>query len=129
MDINKIIKNPVLIGLIAGILSYFYLKWKNDKKKNIKSNKKKINLIIPLFISIVFWFISYAYFSLDEDEMNPSTNALITQANNIIEKTKTEKNSILTKISSDTSEPHSFNLISNGVQIPTNLPDILFEMK
>ena len=88
-----------------------------------------MNLIIPFFISIVFWFISYAYFSLDNDEnINIIQNSQIggniqTNLNNNI-----NVNAISKKNLSDTSEPHSFNLVSNGVQIPTNLPDILFEM-
>jgi hypothetical protein len=86
-----------------------------------------MNLIIPFFVSIVFWFISYAYFSLDKDEnINIIQNPQI--GGNIQTNLSNNIDVIAKKNLSDTSEPHSFNLVSNGVQIPTNLPDILFEM-
>jgi len=136
MDINDIIKNPILIGLIAGLLAYMYLKWKTDKynKKNCK--KKKVNLLIPFAIFAVFWFVSYAYFSFDENEntsnitiggnleQNNTQNKAIITKNNIIQNNAQP----IIKRLSETSEPHSFNLVSNGVQIPSNLPDIFFEM-
>jgi hypothetical protein len=138
MDITDIITNPIVIGLLAGLITYIYMRWRNNKNKD-KKKKKDINLLIPFSVFVVFWFISYAYFSsLDEDTTkSTSVNNIINATDNIIEK----KNNVSIKIKpsenlnanqkiSDTSEPVSFNLVSksNGVHIPDNLPDILFEM-
>lgn len=132
MDINDIIKNPILIGLIAGLLSYMYLKWKTDKYNKKKLKKKKINLLIPFALFAVFWFISHAYFSFDENEkLSNIVIDEIVEASNIQNKPPITRNNAaqqIIKILSDTSDAHSFNLVSNGVQIPSNLPDILFEM-
>ena len=140
MDVMDIIKNPVVIGLLAGLITYMYMRWKNDSDKDNKDKKKKkdINLLIPFSVFIVFWFISYAiYFSNEEESEKPE--AVIAQA--VIEQTGapnkinlTKNNDINIKIkptkvnTSETSDPVSFNMVSNGVHIPTSLPNILFEM-
>jgi D-alanyl-lipoteichoic acid acyltransferase DltB (MBOAT superfamily) len=127
MDITDIITNPVIIGLLAGLITYMYMRWRNDSNKN-KKKKKNINLLIPFAVFVVFWFISYAYFSSSDEEIHE----------NIINKKNDKMNNLNIKIKptnhvtiSDTSEPVSFNLVSksNGVHIPDNLPDILFEMQ
>jgi hypothetical protein len=141
MDVMDIIKNPIVIGLLAGLITYMYMRWKNDNDKDNKDNKDKkkkkdINLLIPFSVFIVFWFISYAYFS-NEDESEKSTE--IVQV--VVEKTSeanknnlSKNNDINIKIKptkndmSETSEPTSFNMVSNGVYIPKNLPNIFFEM-
>lgn len=139
MDITNIITNPITIGLLAGLITYIYMKWRNDKynKNKDKKKKKDINLLIPFSVFIVFWFISYAYFSsLDE---NTTKENKTEEHPNIIENIIDKKNNdinIKIKKNNDTnpklseSEPISINLISktNGVQIPENLPDIFLEM-
>jgi hypothetical protein len=116
MDIISIIKNPITIGLIAGLITYVYMKWKNEKKHNKNKKYKEDDLLIPLAVFIVFWFISYAYFC-NEDEN------IIVPSSEFVNKSYKFKNNI-----SETSDPSSFNLVSNGIQIPNQLPDILFEM-
>ncbi len=131
MDITDIITNPIVIGLFAGLLTYIYMRWRNEKKdKRDKKNKKDINLLIPFSVFIVFWFISYAYFSSYEesDNIQVQNNNINNDINIKIKPTNYTNNQI-----SETSEPVSFNLISKtnnsfGVNIPDNLPDILFEM-
>ncbi len=64
-----IIKNPVIIGLLIGIIVYLYLKWENEteyeqtNKKNKKMKKpKEVNLLIPLCVGVACWFIAHNYF-------------------------------------------------------------------
>jgi hypothetical protein len=138
MDITDIITNPVVIGLLAGLITYIYMRWRNDRNKD-KKKKKDINLLIPFAVFVVFWFISYAYFSsCDEDIVTKQQATIENNIPNVFENISLKKNndvSIKIKPSnqvavSETSEPVSFNLVSksNGVHIPDNLPDILFEM-
>lgn len=61
-----LLKNPVIIGIIFGIIAYIYLKWDTDKKNLENKNKniepKKVNLIIPLAIGLLGWFIAHNYY-------------------------------------------------------------------
>lgn len=124
-----IISNPVIIGLISGLLSYAYLKYKTDEtnENNLKKSKKgkkakpfvkqEINLLIPLTIAIIAWFIAYMYIDYNSQR--------ITVENPIDPKNQYqfEKEGL-----SLTSDAHSFELINNGVTIPKNLPDVLLDM-
>lgn len=123
MDISDIITNPIVIGLVGGLITYIYMRWRNEKKK-----KKDVNLMIPFAVFVVCWFISYAYFSsIDSSSSTTSTSKLNSSDKidiKIIPSTKT------TTLQSSTSEPQEFELVSktNGVHIPNELPDIFHEM-
>jgi hypothetical protein len=125
MDITNIITNPIVIGLVAGLITYIYMKWKNDKKNKGKKQKEDINLMIPLAVFIVFWFISYAYFSSCDSK--PSSQK---SEHNKIE-VKIRPSVKTTELSSSTSDPGSFELVgkTNGIPIPNELPDIFLEME
>ena len=67
-----IFKNPIVIGLTAGAITYSYLLMtvnekneRNEKKKN--KEKEHVNLFIPLVVTIIAWFIAYAYFEYNGD--------------------------------------------------------------
>ncbi len=130
MDISEIITNPIVIGLVAGLITYIYMKWKNEKDKEGKEKKDKkkntdVNLLIPASVFVVFWFISYAYFS--SDEVSTKNSTLTKDADKINVKIRPVKS---VELSSASNEPASFEVISksNGVHIPNKLPDIFFEM-
>jgi hypothetical protein len=139
MNFWDIAKNPVIIGLFAGVLTFVYMEWKNrkdykkSKNKNKNKKKKEVNLLIPLGVIIVFWFIAHAYLTSDTGD---TTSVSMIDAKDQI---KRDLSRDLTadqvpkykfkKGMSDTSEPLSFNLVSGGIQIPNQLPDILFEVK
>jgi hypothetical protein len=59
-----LLKNPVIIGIIFGILCYIYLKWDADKKNLENKNKpqQKVNLMIPLAVGLLGWFIAHNYY-------------------------------------------------------------------
>ena len=138
-----IIKNPVIIGLLAGTLTYAYLTYnieeknKNRRKKGHKKEHKKeeINLVIPLVISVIMWFIAYAYF-----EYNPSKEQISTE---FLEKGQlmrmatplplapTASYKFVGDAVSESSDPKSFSLLvgGGGVSIPTKLPDVLLELR
>ena len=133
-----IIKNPVIIGLTFGVLTYVYMVWvENEKmkknKKNKKYIKKKINLLIPLVVTIITWFISYSYF----EYKNPVETQLnlpdIIRPSNIPQITplplvQIPNYKFVGDVLSASSDPKSFSLITNGITVPTKLPEVLLEM-
>ena len=127
MDVSEIITNPIVIGLVAGLITYIYMKWKNEKDKGKKDKKKNtdVNLLIPASVFVVFWFISYAYFSSDDVSSKNSTSVKESEKINV--KIKPTKSA---ELSSASNELASFEVISksNGVHIPNELPDIFFEI-
>jgi len=68
---KRLIKNPVIIALVVGVLVYAYMAWnkkqENDKRlktgKKIKEENKYDNIIIPGVTAVIVWFIAYGYFN------------------------------------------------------------------
>lgn len=58
------LKNPLIIGLIIGILVYAYLYWQNKNKK--KSERGEINYKIPIIAGFMGFVGSYFYFKNSE---------------------------------------------------------------
>jgi|SRR3989338_9389134 len=121
MNIWDIIQNPIIIGLFAGVVVYIYMKNEKKDQKN-----KNINLLIPLVVFIAFVFISHVYFECyDSNEISPVVvnKPIMPPMNEIYQSSLIESKNI-----SETSDPASFSLVTNGIQIPNQLPNILFEM-
>lgn len=60
----ELLKNPIIIGIIAGVLTYGYMTWEADRKhkQNPKSEKKNIGFITPAVVSVITWFLASSYF-------------------------------------------------------------------
>lgn len=135
------LKNPIIIGLLAGTVTYAYLQYdaseKNKKKKNKKGSKKtEVNLIIPLVVAVIVWFIAYAYFEYTP-ENGESADVMIPD----LYRTKSRQQiplplpvmptpgyRFVKDVISDSSDPKSFSLLTGGVTVPTKLPEVLLEM-
>ena len=63
------LKNPIILGIIAGALTYLYLWWDADKKhkKNPTSKKQQASIITPAIIAVVVWFLASSYFDSGEE--------------------------------------------------------------
>ena len=72
----EILKNPVIIGLLAGAIVYNYMAWNRKKEiekrlkkgKKIKEEQKYNDIIIPSIVAIIVWFITFAYFNYKEEK-------------------------------------------------------------
>jgi hypothetical protein len=123
MNFWDIIQNPIIIGLFVGVVVYMYIKWKNDKeykkkkKHNSNAKQKQVNLLIPAIAFIITVIIAHFYLSSGDK---------FTELQNL--NPKEQKNYKFIKEMTEISEPNSFNLISAGIQMPNNLPEILFEL-
>ena len=81
---QKLIKNPVIIAVIAGAIVFAYMSWnrkqENEKRlkkgKKIKEENKYDNIIIPIVTAVIVWFIAYGYFnnSFSSNNNNNNTN-------------------------------------------------------
>jgi hypothetical protein len=126
-----IIKNPVVIGLLFGSVSYAYLMWQNKKKNKNKNKdkKKKINIIIPILISFIGWFIAYSYFNYDVDknvvyEFNKSSNKNAMPLPMLPQKSY----KFTGNVNPESVDFHSVNYVASGINIPTKLPEVLLQM-
>ncbi len=125
----NIVKNPVFIGVITGVVVYLYLKYQLDEKnKRLIKKKKKIaeedvNLMIPLVVGALAWFFSMNYFEDEiEQEINDipitiSKNAEINEFNNELKR--------IVESLSDSAE--SYQILGKGLNIPNKLPDVFIE--
>lgn len=152
-----LLKNPVIIGIIFGIISYIYLKWDTDKKNAENKDKhlkpKKVNLIIPLAIGLLGWFIAHNYHLnnnsnvSEENDFNISkispTNLIgggiggninnnMNNMNNF-NNTNTFNNAELANLNNpflkQTFPTQTFMINKGGINIPNNvdLPDVFLE--
>ena len=130
----SIIKNPVVLGVLAGGITYIYLLW---SKKKDKKDKKEISLITPIIVAIAVCLVAYLYFS-------PSTVAVPVSASvsaPVIETSGPGLQGIAPvpisgtkyhfadpgQMKASSESPASFHLISKGVNIPNNVPEVFIE--
>ncbi len=132
-----IIKNPIIIGLVIGALTYGYLSYtvnekneENDKKKKHKRKEKEsVNLMIPLVVAIIVWFIAYAYFEYNIDNKPNNSQILPTIGESLpMPLPVSPKFGFIKDVISDTSDPQLFSLINTGMTVPINLPDVLLDI-
>ena len=69
--LHKLVKSPIALGLISGVLTYSYYYYKNEQKSDDDPNKKKkIDLIVPCIVAVVIWFVSSTYFDYTCDDLD-----------------------------------------------------------
>jgi len=67
----SILKNPIVVGILAAVLTYLYIWWEEKKRreKNPKSKERPINVITPAVVGAIGWFVASNYFSNDTPNM------------------------------------------------------------
>lgn len=133
-----IIKNPIIIGIAMGALTYGYLSYianeKNEenskKKKNKRKEKESVNLMIPLVVIVIAWFIAYAYFEYSFEDQSNGNKIMPTIGESLpIPLPVSPKHGFIRDVISETSDPQPFSLINTGMTVPTKLPDVLLDIK
>jgi len=115
-----IFSNPVIIGLLVGILTYMYLWWKNEEAyKKYPKNNRKTSILIPIATTVVTFILAYGYNYNLEQQLSGGGSANI--GSNQVE------HNLGGNLSDNLNE--SFHLVSKGVNIPNNLklPDVFIE--
>ena len=133
-----IIKNPIIIGLAMGALTYGYLSYtvneKNEenskKKKSKRKEKESVNLMIPLVVAVITWFIVYAYFEYNTESQINNPQIMPTIGESLpIPLPVSPKHGFIKDVMTDTSDPQPFSLINTGMTVPTKLPDVLLDIR
>ena len=126
---KRLIKNPVIIALVAGVLVYAYMAWnkkqENEKRlkrgKKIKEENKYDNIIIPGVTAVIVWFIAYGYFN-----NNKSSGDIQIEGNQEMSPPQFR----LAKESASNSDiRRSFTLVNKtgGISLPT-VPDMFVDL-
>ena len=131
-----IVKNPIIIGVIAGVIAYVYLSWdiEEKNKKNKKRGRKleEVNLLIPLVVAVLGWFIAYAYLQYGDEKMymgNASINPLQPDRRGIpIPIGRQLPGRFSGDVFTGSSDVHSFALMTGGVTVPSKLPDVMLDL-
>lgn len=86
MDLN-FLKNPIILAIVAGVLTYAYLWWDNKQKKekNPKAQVEEIDYIIPALVALLTLFITYNLFGFNASGLPEITNSNVEQ---VIEQSK-----------------------------------------
>ena len=131
-----IIKNPVVLGLTAIVLTYMYLTWTINNKKKNKNKKSKeqeeVNLLIPLVVGIIVWFIAYSYFEYhpeDGIENIVYDTGISNKPSLPLPIPPSPKYNFIQDVVTESSDPKSFSLLTKGdVNVPRNFPDVLLDI-
>ena len=88
MSINlDLLKNPIVIGAVAGAITYAYMYWENEQKYKKKPSvkKKSVSLIAPAVVAVIVWFIASSYFDNSGfgSEAKPNTESPVTAINSL----------------------------------------------
>lgn len=81
----EILKNPIIIGLIAGILTYLYLYWNEEQRyKSVlrRSKKKPVSILTPGLVAIISWFVASSY--LDHKSSSTLVTNSIQKSNKMV---------------------------------------------
>jgi hypothetical protein len=138
-----IFKNPVLIGLVCGTITYVYLTNDVNEKNRINQKRKKnknrkpeeVNLLIPLVVALIAWFLVYSYFEYNDNKIK-NVNNFTNQQNRSqlpLPLQLTPNHFIGDQISAQNTQntPELFSLVNTGtgINIPRYLPDVMIEVK
>ncbi len=79
MDLN-FLKNPIILAIIAASLTYVYMYWENQKKKekNPKAEIEPISYVTPGIVGLLTLFITYGFFCKSEND--PSVTSVLEQS-------------------------------------------------
>ena len=120
--LKEFITNPVIIGLVAGAIVYAYLSWNRKKYvekrlkkgKKIKDTDKYDDIIIPIIVAVLVWFIAIGYINYKKTPiqqqtqlpptMNPAYKLIVDQPSDI---------------------HNSFTLVRNGITLPSQMGGLM----
>ena len=133
----EILKNPVIIGILAGAIVYNYMAWNRKKEiekrlkkgKPIKESHKHNDIIIPSIIAIIVWFITFAYLNYKEEKSGQINQPnQLNQLNQLNQQMQTKINvppiQTLNPLNSPSDIAHSITMVNKTAAV-TMPPDVI----
>ena len=80
----RFIKNPIILGIFAAVLTYLYFYWdaEQKRKKNPEIQQTKISLVTPGIVGALVWFVASTYLDSTnqiQESVTPAIEALATK--------------------------------------------------
>jgi len=125
--LGDIFKNPIIIGLIFGVITYLYLlkqKWDAEKKK--KNKKIKVedpNILIPVAVAILSGCFAWYYWGTSHS-ITPTNNMTV----ETLAKEPLQNEDVIESLTGQSNNSVSFHLVGKGINMPNNLPDVFLDM-
>lgn len=65
------LKNPIVLAIIAGVLTYLYMNWENKRKQeeNPKANIEDVSYTTPIIVGLLVLFISQGFLGAETKEI------------------------------------------------------------
>ena len=103
------LKNPIILGILTGVLIYAFLYWQEERKyKKDQNYKKNVNFLIPGITAALVWFMAGSYFDNNEKVSKLPKNSIIH---------KLDENVLISE--SNNSDSKSYRLIGKGkIELP-----------
>jgi|688.fasta_scaffold317908_2 hypothetical protein len=126
MDLS-FLKNPVILAILAAIMTYLYMYWDNKKKReaNPKADIEPVSLVTPAIVGVLTLFITYGFFgssnvvknvdSVGEviDQTNQSGGVKLLDSNPLANKRK------ISERLTDTFDSNTYHLVGkNTIRLP-----------
>jgi len=82
----SILKNPIVIGILALAVTYLYMWWEEKKRreKNPKAKKRTVNVITPVVVGGIAWFIASNYFDNSPTQAPPVERMVQQEAQKVL---------------------------------------------
>jgi hypothetical protein len=116
---QELFKNPIVIGLIAAILTYAYLYYDNQQKqqKYPKSEVEPISIMTPVIVGLLVFVISYNLIGKSEQLSIPQQT--LPQQNDYITASPVINNK--PKLLEPTVDSATFHMVGkNAIRLPQN---------
>jgi len=92
------LKNPIFLGIVAGVLAYLYMYWSSSNSRSVSINDDNENLdknedntmmfLIPLIVAGAVWLGTSMYFSKTDTEIGSVGDKSISNKNNLLKSGK-----------------------------------------
>lgn len=81
------LKNPIVIGALAGLITYGYFYYDAQKNKEDNNIKKSVPILTPLIVAVIVWFVTSCYFdrcceTVKLNVLTPNQRTVHTLSNN-----------------------------------------------
>lgn len=143
-----VLRNPIIVGILVGVVVYLFMKHKNEKKQKKNKDKKDKNkhsaFVIPGMAGIIAGFLVW---TLNESDKKVSPNNNVIAENRQLIPPEIEINDMKTSMAGGSlnnsivggalnnsivggasDKMNSYQMIGKGIQVPTNLPDAFLDM-